>query len=149
MTEPRFVIDGQEYPVPNLSNLTMGEALIVEDYSGLGLDELVDGGLKPSVIAALMHVAYTRENPDVPKRQVRELVEASNLMDAVARLEAEEEEQQNPPDSTQKNGDDTSDENGNGDASKPSSGDGSGLGSERLAAVLKATGTPASATSAT
>ena len=38
-TESGFVIDGVVYEVPGLDTLTMDEAQVLYDYSGLGLED--------------------------------------------------------------------------------------------------------------
>ena len=82
----RFVIDGREYPVPDLDSITMGEAIIVYDYSGMGLDQLQDNANHPGLVAAFMHIAYQRQNPDQTKTDIRKLIEATSLVEAFEKL---------------------------------------------------------------
>lgn len=145
--QPKFIIDGNPYPVPEMDTLTMGEALVVEEYTGLGLDQLDEIGVRPSAIAALMHIAYARGNPDLSKRQVRELVESAKLVDALDSVTEEEDER--PPASPQTSDEPETDENENGEGSRPGSGADSTNGSDHAVVGLSRIGTRGSATSAT
>lgn len=65
MAEARLVIEGQEYPVPDLSELNMDEAMIIKKYTGLNLDEFEQAnGSDPTVVAALVHVAFAAASPN-------------------------------------------------------------------------------------
>jgi hypothetical protein len=85
-----FVIDGRDYEVPDLDTVTMGEAIIVYEYSGLALDELAGNSKHPGVIAALMHIAYQRGNPGEPKVGVRQLIEQTSLVSALEKMGGED-----------------------------------------------------------
>jgi hypothetical protein len=90
----RFVIGGKEYEVPEVDSFTMGEAIIVWDYCQLSLDEVGDNGRHPGLIAAFMHIAYQRGNPESEKVKVRELIEESSLVAAMEKLGGDD---ANPP----------------------------------------------------
>ena len=82
--EAHFVIDGRDYEIPSLETFTMGEAVTLYEYSGLTLDQIdEDTPAHPGLIAAFMHIAYERGNPGVKKQKVRDLIEQSNLLDAM------------------------------------------------------------------
>lgn len=90
----RFLIDDREYEVPDLDSFTMGEAVVLYDYSGLSVDEVIDHPKHPGVISAFMHIAYQRGNPAASKASVRELVESCSLVEALSKLAGDE---PNPP----------------------------------------------------
>ena len=72
--ESGFVIDGVVYEVPGLDTLTMDEAQVLYDYSGLGLEDFAQSAdeteeetkarerlfRNPGLMRALMHIAYKR-----------------------------------------------------------------------------------------
>lgn len=92
-----FKIDGEEYPFDSADSLTMDEAIILHDYSGLTLDQLVDiEGFNPKVIAAFMHIAVLRRKPDLKQAQIRKLVGAVKIEDLEGAFE-EAEAEPGPP----------------------------------------------------
>lgn len=93
MAAPRFVINGQEHEIPSIDTFTMGEAIILHDYSKLTLDQLVDmDGVPAGVIAAQLHVALARANPSTKAKEIKEMVESVNLMELLASYETGEED---------------------------------------------------------
>ena len=137
----RFVIDGRDYEVPNVDTLTMGEAIVVYDYSGLGLHELGDNANNPGLIASFMHIAYQRANPDQTKTDIRKLIEATSLVEAFEKLAGDDDDsptvrktgpsESSPPSSS---------------SSDASSGTGSPNGSDEQADAQPNTGATKSAT---
>lgn len=98
MSDARFVIDGREYPVPGIDTFTMGEAIVLHEYSGLTLDMIdEDTPIHPGIVAAFMHIAYERGNPGAKKQKTRQLVESANLVDALDRF-FQQEDDAGPPD---------------------------------------------------
>ena len=59
----------------DLDGLTLGEMEIVEDMTGLGLDEVFEAlgkpGPKSKILIALGYVTERRKNPDIPLDEVR------------------------------------------------------------------------------
>jgi hypothetical protein len=95
--EPKFVIDGTEYPIPELDDFTMGEALVLYDYTGLSIDQVDEDAPRMPLVAAFMHIAYQRGHPDASDAKVKRLVRDSNLQVALERFSVEEEDVR-PPD---------------------------------------------------
>lgn len=128
-----FVIDGNQYEVPEVDSLTMGEAVTVYDYTGLGLDEINEGVRHPGVMAAFLHIAYKRGNPGTDDKTVKELVSNTRLVDALEKIEVEDDA--GPPDLTTKPSRKSS-------GGKPkSSGGGSSTSSDEPDATPEPTGT--------
>lgn len=115
---PGFEIDGAMYEVPTLDSLTMDEAQVLYDYSGLAIedfapahpsasdeekkahgDAMLAKAKNPAFKKALVHVAYARGNPDASRSKISELVGKANLIDISLALVIEE-AQQNPPEET-------------------------------------------------
>lgn len=77
-----FTIDDVAYPFDTDDGLTMDEAIILQDYAGLTLDQLdEDVGFNPKVIAAFMHIGIARKEPDLRSAQVRKRVGAVKISD--------------------------------------------------------------------
>jgi len=70
-------VNGRTYPLVTIDELTLAEAMVVWDYTRMGLDEIADiEGFYPGVIAALIHVSVARGEPDENDRQIRQVVGA-------------------------------------------------------------------------
>ena len=134
----RFVIDGREYPVPEVDSFTLGEAVVVFDYSGLGLDQLGDNASNPKVYSAFVHIAYARGNPDVDEATVHDLVMGANLVRVMEKLGGETNPTTQTPDTTSSPPSSSS--------SDASSGEGSTNGSDEPADAPSSTGASRSAT---
>ena len=141
---PTFLIDGSEYPLPEMATVTLDEAITIYNYSSLTIDQLEDvEGLHPGVIAALMHISIARQDPSLKPSAVKKLVQNSNLFDVLKNLE-EQEAETSPPSQTPESGDSSS-------GSGRSSGDASTAASEAplgLGEPQPPTGTPVSDTGA-
>lgn len=97
-------IDGRDYPVPTVFELTMGEAQVLFDYSGYTLEDFVppvpgepdDKRLRqvrdPAFKRAMVHIAYRRGNPDMPDDQVRQLVDGVQMLDVTAAMMGDDDE---------------------------------------------------------
>ena len=134
----RFVIDGREYPVPEVDSFTLDEACVVWDYSKLGLDQLSDNTNNPWVYRAYVHIAYARGNPDVDEATISELVKGSSLVSVMEKLGGETNPTTQTPDTTSSPPSSSS--------SDASSGEGSTNGSDEPADVPSSTGASRSAT---
>jgi len=70
-------VNGRTYPLVTIDELTLAEAMVVWDYTKMGLDEIADiEGFYPGVIAALIHVSVARGEPGENDRQIRAVVGA-------------------------------------------------------------------------
>lgn len=80
MAEQKLVIDGREYPVPDLGDLTMGDARIVKRYTGRTLDEVREiSGADPDFMAALCHLVLQHDEPQASFEKVERRVNAIKL----------------------------------------------------------------------
>ena len=110
-TESGFLIDGVVYEVPGLDTLTMDEAQVLYDYSGLGLEDFAQSPdeteeeakarerlfRNPGLMRSLMHIAYQRKHKKLPASQIRSLVGAANVLDALQGLTTSEPEGEDVP----------------------------------------------------
>ncbi len=102
--EPRFVLNGKEYPIPD--SFTIGEMCDAERYFGVEFGENSTVGAR--MMAAMMWIAVRREDKTVTVDDIRNLpADAFQAVEGDAR----------PPEIPASNG--------NGDAKKSSSGDSS------------------------
>jgi hypothetical protein len=128
--------DGQDYEYADFSSITLGEALVLREYSGLNLDEVEDSGFHPGVIMALIHITVSRGNPDIPKKTLRAKIEKTPMaaleqVFADVAVEVPEEETR-PPASTSETGSNPSDASETrSDGSEPTHGGSGGNGSAR------------------
>ncbi len=98
MDEPRFLINGTEYPVPSRASLTLDEHVIFHEWTGMHLEEIDDTPVNALMIGAFMQVAYQRANPDVSSALARKLVGGSNFEEALSAMSAAElEAEPDPP----------------------------------------------------
>lgn len=86
----KFLILEDEYDVPDMDSLTMGEANIVYDWAQIGLDEVEANNSNPKVICAFAHIAYARENPDIKADQIKSIIEKHKLIDLLDQFAGEE-----------------------------------------------------------
>ena len=103
LDEVGFRIDGQTYPIPTLDSLDMEEGQILYDLAGLTIEdfvpvsedadeeererhsaELVRRVKNPAFLRALLTIAYRRGNPKLPAGRVRDVVAASNHLEAMS-----------------------------------------------------------------
>lgn len=98
--ETGFQIDGTLYEVPDMGTLTMDEAQVLYDYSGLTIEDFIgpedetpedeqarERRLRnPGFMRALMHIAYQRGNPTIRATRVRQLVGGANVIAALETL---------------------------------------------------------------
>jgi hypothetical protein len=101
-----FKIDGVSYPFVSSDEMTMDEAIILHDYSGLTLDQLEDlEGFNPKVVGAFVHIAIARKRPDLKTPEIRKMIGAIKVTDlADAFEEAEEKADARPPELSKSEG---------------------------------------------
>lgn len=160
-TDPRFVIDGKDYPIPTFDSFDMDEAQILYDLSGLTLedfaipdeDEDPDAAAElerkmrnPGFIRALMEVAYRRGNQGVTVARVKSVIGRSNLVTAYENW-LEGLVDAGPPEEAQKSSLETPDEPTRPDVSTDSSGTDSTNGSAQPDETPDLTGITRSGTS--
>jgi hypothetical protein len=131
-------VNGRVYQLVTLDDLTLAEAMVVWDYTRMGLDQIADvEGFNPGVIAALIHVSVARGEPGENERQIRQIVGAvpvAKLNDVFMDVSVEVPDEIPLPDATS---------NGSGDGSSTSS------APPPAPSTQPATGSPGSATGAT
>ena len=103
-----FEIDGREYPVPSVFQLTMGEAQVLFDYSGYTLEDFVppvpgepdDKRFRqirdPAFKRAMVHIAFQRGNPDTAREDITRLVDGMQMLDVTAALYADDDQDPTP-----------------------------------------------------
>ena len=162
-TRGKFVIDGAEYPFPELGEgFDMGEAMTFHDYTGFAIEELFSdeeemdedeasalerNRRSPKVFAALMHIAYARAHPKAAESNIRRLIKATDFVDALKNFAAEEDED-GPPVEAQKSEQPTSFYDERPASKVASSGNGFETSSDQPDESPAPTGTSASDTSA-
>ena len=95
-----FVIDGKEYPIAGIETFNLDEAMVMYQYTGMTLDQVIDvEGMHPGMVAALLHVGMAREDPTAKAKDIEKAVRSSNLFDLINALagEVEEGEVADPP----------------------------------------------------
>jgi hypothetical protein len=91
MAEPHFVIQGVAYPVPAWETFTMDESQILYEHAELTLDAAdEDTKFTPGLVRSLMIVALMRGNPSMSRKQAEKIVGAIPLLDALAHLAEDE-----------------------------------------------------------
>jgi hypothetical protein len=115
--ETGFTIDGEIYEVPSIDSLTMDEAQVLYDYSGLTIEDFSlglsdDGDVEseelqakmrnPGFMRALLHVAYQRAHPKQNPARVKALIGSANIIATFEKLAEPEDEGDDalPPAST-------------------------------------------------
>jgi hypothetical protein len=102
-----FDIDGREYPIPSVFQLTMGEAQTLFDYCGYTLEDFVpplpgveDDRVRmlrdPAFKRAMVHIAYQRGNPELNRDEVAALVDGVQMFDMVAAMYTDEDADPTP-----------------------------------------------------
>lgn len=167
--ETGFLIDGTIYEVPTLDSLTLDEAQLLYDRSGIVQEDFVPLADEteeereeriakltrhPGFMASLVQIAYQRGNPGAKMSQVKLVLEKTNRMEAFSTLaEAEEEPDDVPLASTSERGGSSLsvslDSSSSLRDSNESGGTGSMSGSDEPAAGVVSIGTSRSDTSST
>lgn len=106
-----FVIDGREYPSPDLDSLNMGERRVMYDLCGIVQEDFapLDGETAdehdtrvskltrhPGFMESLMHIAYQRGNPDAGRAKVQKVIESTNYLEAIEKWADEVDDQEAP-----------------------------------------------------
>lgn len=108
----KLLIDGQEYEIVTLDTLTVGENRIVKRYTGVAgqaLEELDDND--PDLTAAMIHIAFVRENPALSFAAAERRVDAVKYSEIDFTPDPDDEEQAplaTPSDEPPTSADDTS-----------------------------------------
>jgi hypothetical protein len=82
-----IVIEGVPCEMPQEATLTLDEAMLITEYSGLTLDQIEDNNAHPGVIKAMVHIAVARARPDMPKAEISRVVGELKLTDLAAAAE--------------------------------------------------------------
>jgi hypothetical protein len=142
----KIKIDGVEYDWPEVESLTLDEAVILYDHSGLTLDQIPDlkGTFHPGFIKGMLHIAVVRVRPDVPRREIEERLGKLKLGEMDEVFESMGDEDESPEEgSAPKSGESSLSSGKSGTAASESSpalvtpedfgapGSGIGLGSDR------------------
>ncbi len=71
----RITVNGREYELVPLDDLTLDEAMVVWDYTSMSLDQVPDiEGFHPGLIKALLHISVARGEPGESSRSIKEAV---------------------------------------------------------------------------
>ena len=142
MSEPKFVIQGSDYPVPEWISFTMDESEILYDKAKMTLDQADDDLVfTPGLLSALMLIAYMRGNPGMSRKNAEKVIGAVPLADAIEHLAGEDEEEDAGPPSPAPSVTPAPGEPEKNDESQPSTGDAGENGSESQAVLHLPTGT--------
>ena len=92
-------VNGRLYQLVPSDQLTLDEAMVIYDYTKLSLDELPDEGFHPGLIAALLHIAVARGEPDQSARSIRQVIGQIPIasLETVFMEISEEVDEQDPP----------------------------------------------------
>ena len=108
-------VNGRVYQLVTIDELTLAEAMVLWEYTKMGLDEIAaNEGFNPGVIAALIHVSVARGEPGETDRSIRQVVGAipvARLNDVFVDVSVEVPDEIPLPESSS---------NGSGGASPPS-----------------------------
>lgn len=110
-----FEINGEHYPVPGFDTLTLDEAQVLYDFSGLAIEDFVSADpdaseeeqeahekaileriKNPAFKAALAAIAYMRVHPKLTAEQARQVVGKVTLLEIAQGL-VDEEDEASPP----------------------------------------------------
>jgi hypothetical protein len=137
-------INNEEYEFVGVDTITLDDAIILYEYSGLTLDQIYEfeGHVHPGLIAAILHVSIARAKPELKKREVREFVgrlELSAFEEMFKDFDETVEEDARPPESPTLSGDDSEMVATSGDVENtPFSGEGSnGTGDNSQAELVR------------
>lgn len=145
--EPKFVIQGVDYPVPEWVSFTMDESVILYEKAGMTLDQADDDIVfTPGLLAALMLIAYMRGNPGVSRKAGEKIIGSIPMVDAIEHLAGEPEDDDVGPPSQTPSETEPLGEPARNDESTPSSGDVGENGSVTQDESHLVTGMPVSAT---
>jgi hypothetical protein len=159
-----FVIDGADYPWPDLETFDMAERRVMYDLSGIVEEDFVrqedetedehDERVRkmarhPGFMEAAMHIAYARGNPELKRAKVQAIIDHTNYQEAIAKWADLEEDGEDGPPVSEPTSEPNSRSLSGSDGSNASSGIGSPTSSDAPGKTPGSTGTSASDTSAT
>lgn len=85
--EPKFVIQGSDYPVPDWISFTMDESEILYDKAKITLADVdEDTPFTPGLLSSLMIVAYMRGNPGMSRKAAEAVVGQIVMAEAIEHL---------------------------------------------------------------
>ncbi len=143
MEAPRFVINGTDYPIPQIDSFTIDECGIFHDWTNVHVEEIEDTPVNSMMIAAFMQIAYMRGNPGMVPAVAKRMVGQSNLVEAMGAFAETQEDDASPPELTKSEHEQSGSPPSS--ASSPStSGDGSTTRSDTPADGQSSGGTPPS-----
>lgn len=136
-TDLVFVIDGANYPSPQIDSFDMAERRVMFDLSGIVEEDFVrlededddeyaarvrKTTRHPGFMESLMHIAYARGNPDLKRAKVQAVIDKTNYLVAIEQWADTEEEgdDDNPPSSeptSERNGSSLRDSDGSNETS--------------------------------
>ncbi len=145
MNEPRFRIDGADYPVPGRASLNLDEHVIFHEWTNLTLEEIDDTPINALMIGAFMQIAYLRANPDMSPQLARKMIGKANLEEALSAMAAAEQEDDPVPLEQTPSAPEPNASPGNSGSSPSISGEGSTTRSDPPASPPSFGGTPPSA----
>jgi hypothetical protein len=72
---PQIHVNGRDYQLVAVNDLTLDEAIVLHDWSKLTLDRVADvDGFHPGLIAGLIHISVARGEPGEPSATIRKTV---------------------------------------------------------------------------
>jgi hypothetical protein len=108
--EPKFVIQGVDYPVAAWDTFDMGEAEILSSKTGLTLIDLSSGDIQltAELVSTMLIVSYMRGNPNATRASAEKIVAKVKLLDAIEHMGGTEEGDADvPPSQEPKQNDDS------------------------------------------
>ena len=73
----QITVNGRQYELVPLDDLTLDEAMVVWDYTRMSLDQVPEiEGFHPGLIKALLHISVARGEPGESSRAIKEAVGA-------------------------------------------------------------------------
>lgn len=82
-----ITVDGTPYVLPPVDSLSIDEARVLYDYSGLTYDQVLElEGLHPGAIGGLLHVAIQRSDAALRRREIQMMVGSVNMMAVLEEL---------------------------------------------------------------
>jgi hypothetical protein len=98
---PLIHVNGRDYDLVSVNDLTLDEAIVLYDWSKLTLDQIPDlEGFHPGLIAGLIHISVARGEPGEPGAQIKRAVgkiPVAELERVFGDISEEVEETGNPP----------------------------------------------------